>query len=213
MTAPQPSTQLLPASQVSELIQSMAKALRAFQMYLPNNPIYQRAIQNVRTAFKPIWAATDELELKVVETELIWEEQVVYRQLNKSESIAWSLFKDGMRSSPSTRVPRTRSCPVFWSRSIRRVSLPPTRATICLPCSGLSSSRTSSTASSTSSPKAAASCPARRGRPGGPPPPTQRKAARCRRGSGQRPKGVIDLDEIDSTLYFLDEEEITLSRR
>ena len=97
MTAGQPSTQLLPASQVSELIQSMAKALRAFQMYLPNNPIYQRAIQNVRTAFKPIWATTEELELKVVETELIWDDQVVYRQINKGESIAWTLFKDGMR--------------------------------------------------------------------------------------------------------------------
>src|SRR5215208_8309034 len=75
----------------------MAKALRAFQMYMPNNPIYQRAIQNMRAAFQPIWAATDELLLHVVETELVWEEQVVYRQANKNESLAWSLFKDGMR--------------------------------------------------------------------------------------------------------------------
>ena len=50
----------------------MVKALRAFQMYLPNNPIYQRAIQNVRTAFGPIWAATDELVLHVGETDLVW---------------------------------------------------------------------------------------------------------------------------------------------
>jgi HEAT repeat protein len=76
----------------------MVKALRAFQIYLPNNPIHQRAIQNVRTAFKPIWATVDELVLKVVETEFIWEEQVVYRQGNKSESLSWSLFKDGMRT-------------------------------------------------------------------------------------------------------------------
>jgi len=45
---------LLAAAQVSELIQTVAKALRAFQMYMPNNPIYQRAIQNVRAAFEPI---------------------------------------------------------------------------------------------------------------------------------------------------------------
>lgn len=76
----------------------MVKALRAFQIYLPNNPIHQRAIQNVRAAFKPIWAAVDELVLKVVETEFVWEEQVVYRQVNKSESLSWSLFKDGMRT-------------------------------------------------------------------------------------------------------------------
>jgi HEAT repeat protein len=36
--------------------------------------------------------------LKVTETEFIWEEQVVYRQANKSESLSWSLFKDGMRA-------------------------------------------------------------------------------------------------------------------
>ena len=84
-------TQLSPASQVSELIQTIVKALRAFQMYLPNNPIYQRAIQNVRNALIPIWAATDELVLGVGETDMLWEEHSVYHQLNKSESVAWSL--------------------------------------------------------------------------------------------------------------------------
>ena len=97
MTTGQASNKLLAAPQVSELIQTMGKALRAFQMYMPNNPIYQRAIQNMRTAFQPIWAATDELLIHVVETELVWEDQVVYRQGNKNESLAWSLFKDGMR--------------------------------------------------------------------------------------------------------------------
>jgi HEAT repeat protein len=95
---PQPHTTVLPASQVAELIAAMVKALRAFQMYLPNNPIYQRAIQNVQAACSPIWAATDELVLKVGDTEFIWEEQVVYRQLSKNESLSWSLFKDGMRA-------------------------------------------------------------------------------------------------------------------
>ena len=86
MTTEQTSTQLLPASQVSELIQTIVKALRAFQMYLPNNPIYQRAIQNVRTALNPVWAATDELDLHIGESDLLWEEQSVYHQVNRSES-------------------------------------------------------------------------------------------------------------------------------
>jgi HEAT repeat protein len=76
----------------------MVKALRAFQMYLPNNPVYQRAVKNVQAACPPIWSSTDEVVLKVTETEFIWEEQVVYRQANKSESLSWSLFKDGMRA-------------------------------------------------------------------------------------------------------------------
>ena len=67
-------------------------------MYLPNNPIYQRATENLRAAFSPIWAVLDELVLTVAETDFVWEEQVVYHQPNKSESLAWGLFKDGMRS-------------------------------------------------------------------------------------------------------------------
>ncbi|HJP57656.1 MAG TPA: HEAT repeat domain-containing protein [Gemmatimonadales bacterium] len=88
---------VLPTSQISELFTSLVKAMRAFQMYLPNNPIYQRAAQQVRAAFAPVWAATDTLELQVVETDLHWEGEVVYQQLSKSDSFAWALYKDGMR--------------------------------------------------------------------------------------------------------------------
>ena len=98
MTAGNLPTDVLPVSQVAELINGLVKALRAFHMYLPNNPIYQRATENLRIAFLPIWNATDELVLHVVETDFVWEEQVVYHQLNKSESLAWGLFKDGMRT-------------------------------------------------------------------------------------------------------------------
>jgi len=93
-----PAPVVLPQQQVEELLRTLVKGLRAFQMYLPNNPIYQRAIHNVRAAFLPIWGAgLDRLVLQVVETDLVWEEQVIYHQPNKSESLAWSLFKDGMR--------------------------------------------------------------------------------------------------------------------
>lgn len=96
MTA-HPNDMVLPTSQVSELLQSLVKALRAFQMYLPNNPMYQRASNNVRSGFAPIWPVVDDLVLQVAETDFIWEEQVVYHQLTKGESLAWMLYKDGMR--------------------------------------------------------------------------------------------------------------------
>jgi hypothetical protein len=92
------SAVLQPPALVEELLRSLVKGLRAFQMYLPNNPVYQRAVQTVRGAFQPVWASgVDRLVLQIVETDIIWEEQTVYHQPNKSESIAWSLFKDGMR--------------------------------------------------------------------------------------------------------------------
>ena len=87
-----------PPALVEELLRSLVKGLRAFQMYLPNNPVYQRAVQTVRGAFAPVWAAgVDRLVLQIVETDMIWEETTVYHQPNKGESFAWSLFKDGMR--------------------------------------------------------------------------------------------------------------------
>jgi HEAT repeat protein len=97
MTAGAPSPALLLPSQVAELLQTVVKGLRAFQMYLPNNPVHQRAAVNVKNGFGPIWSAVDELTLAVGETELRWEEEVVYSQLNKNECLAWMLYKDGMR--------------------------------------------------------------------------------------------------------------------
>lgn len=91
------STMINPASQVAEMIRVVVKGLRALQMYLPNNPVYQRSVQSLQAAFAPVWEMTDEVVLSVVETDLIWEQEVVYEQEHRSESFAWLLYKDGMR--------------------------------------------------------------------------------------------------------------------
>ncbi|HET9709188.1 MAG TPA: HEAT repeat domain-containing protein, partial [Gemmatimonadales bacterium] len=92
-------TQLaLPPAQVEELLSLIGKALRAVQLYLPNNPVYQRAIENVRGSCRKIWQSTEDLSLEVQETELRWEGNLVYSHDQKNESIAWTLFKDGVRS-------------------------------------------------------------------------------------------------------------------
>jgi hypothetical protein len=104
----------LPAQQVEELIRTIAKALRAFQMYLPNNPVYRRSIDALRAAFNPIWAGVPALRLTVTESDLIWEEKVVYHQPSRSESFAWLLYKDGLRHltlKPGGRGGRDRAFP------------------------------------------------------------------------------------------------------
>lgn len=88
----------LPPAQVEELMLALAKAQRAHQLYLPNNPVYQQAIERLRQAFRGIWEATDDLFLDVSEAELRWEGNPVYSVPSKSESVAWVLFKDGVRS-------------------------------------------------------------------------------------------------------------------
>ena len=199
---------LLAAPQVSELIQTVAKALRAFQMYMPNNPIYQRAIQNVRAAFQPIWAATDELLIHVVETELVWEDQVVYRQANKAESLAWSLFKDGMREltihkgAEAEELPRLLAIinqarflatdagddllTLLWAHEFQLIQ----HQFVDLFGEG---------GGATPEPSGAAA--------GGESTPEERKAQAAQEAQA-RPEGVVAVDDFDSTLYFLDESEM-----
>jgi hypothetical protein len=98
-TAPPPC----PPALVEELFKLLAKAVRAFQLYLPNNPMYQRAMDQARAAFGPIWEATDHLRLVVSEHELRWEGQVVDREESKTESLAWVFYKDGIRELTITR--------------------------------------------------------------------------------------------------------------
>ncbi len=85
-------------SAIENLMQVMMKGLRASQLYLPNNPVYQNAIQNVRAAFEPVWEHCSELDLRVTESDLTWEGTAVLKQPEKNDSLAWVLFKDGIRA-------------------------------------------------------------------------------------------------------------------
>ncbi|MGI8843098.1 MAG: HEAT repeat domain-containing protein [Gemmatimonadaceae bacterium] len=78
-------------------LQALGKAVRAHQLYLPNNPVYQRAIEQLRAAFVTLWAETDQLTLAITESELKWEGEVVASEPSKSESLAWMLYQDGLR--------------------------------------------------------------------------------------------------------------------
>ena len=209
-----PPATLLPPSQVEELLRSLTKGLRAFQMYLPNNPIYQRAVQNVRLAFQPIWqGGLDQLVLQIVETDMVWEEQVVYHQPAKHESLAWWLFKDGMRVLtllPGVEegeiirfldvVQRARSLPadagddlltLLWEQDFTLVQYHFTEFIPDTAVPGLSGEGTA---------------------PATQPEEQQRQAEenRSRVAEDAPPRGskVIDLEDFDATLYWLEENEI-----
>ncbi len=96
-TAPQAGAGLEPQL-VDALMQAMVKGLRATQLYLPNNPVYQQALQNVRAAFAPIFQETPQLVLGVTESDLLLDKRAVLSQPNRADSIAWVLFKDGVRT-------------------------------------------------------------------------------------------------------------------
>ena len=83
---------------VEELLKLFVKAQRAHQLYLQNNPMYQRSIELLRASFVPIWQKTDELVLAVTETEIRWcGKAVLVEPTKSSDSLPWICYKDGVR--------------------------------------------------------------------------------------------------------------------
>ena len=86
------------SSLVSELLRTFAKAVRAHQLYLPNNPMHARAIDAARSAFLAVWQEDDSLTLQVTESELRWHGRAMMEEPDRtSDSIPWLLYKDGVR--------------------------------------------------------------------------------------------------------------------
>lgn len=82
---------------VEEVLRQFAKTVRTHQLYLPNNPVYQRAIETLRAAFEEVWKQTEELALDITDSEFRWVGVTVMRDPSRSESLPWLFFKDGIR--------------------------------------------------------------------------------------------------------------------
>ena len=82
---------------IEELLRVLVKSQRALQMYLPNNPMYSRALDQIGDAFAPVWGITGRLVLEIQEGEISWDGVVVYRQASRTDGLAWQLHKDGLR--------------------------------------------------------------------------------------------------------------------
>ncbi len=108
MTAPPPAQTLQPTELrpdeppfapqlVEELLRQLARAVKTRQLYLPNNPIYQRSVEQLQAAFSPLWEETSELVVQIFETEFRWSGVVVHQEAAGGESLPWTCYKDGLR--------------------------------------------------------------------------------------------------------------------
>jgi HEAT repeat protein len=82
---------------VEELLRQLARAVKTRQLYLPNNPIYQRSVEQLQAAFAPLWEQTSEVVLQISETEFRWSGVVVHQESTGGESLPWTCYKDGLR--------------------------------------------------------------------------------------------------------------------
>lgn len=191
---------------VESLLQTLLKGLRATQLYLPNNPVYQAAISNLQKAFAAVWEEVDELHLDVIEHEIKWEGKVVLNQ-PRAESLAWVMFKDGVRTvtiqpgAEAEEIPallrvlhRARTLPedaeddlltLLWEQDFQQLSY--TFLELTEDAKPLESSPERE-------PPAQSPKDVMQQEEQAPEPPT--------------PTGLISLDDFDATLYFLDENDI-----
>lgn len=87
-----------PVPYVTDMLKAFVKAVRAHQLYLPNNPMHARSLEAVKDAFATLWKQTDQIELEIVETQLKWEGRVVLDEGDRtSDNLAWLFYKDGIR--------------------------------------------------------------------------------------------------------------------
>ena len=83
---------------VTDLVRQFGKAVRAHQLYLPNNPMHARAIDAAKEAFVAVWKETDSFVITIDDSTLSWEGRVVLEEPGRnSDSIPWLLYKDGVR--------------------------------------------------------------------------------------------------------------------
>lgn len=87
-----------PPVMVEDVLKLLDKAIKAHQLYLPNNPTYQKSIATTKAAIEPLWALTGSLVLQVTDTQLKYFGVPVNDHPEKGgDSLPWLLFKDGLR--------------------------------------------------------------------------------------------------------------------
>ena len=90
-------TTTIPVAEVRDLFVTLGKALRAVQLYDENNPVYLRFVQSLRDALKELWGDIDQLVVTIEEDRLTVGGEEAYRADNRSDSLAFLFFKDGIR--------------------------------------------------------------------------------------------------------------------
>ena len=84
-------------AEVRGLFVVLAKALRAFQLYDDNNPVRKRFVTSLREALEQLWQEVEGINLSVEEHRFLLVGEEVYENSSRSDSLAFLLYKDGIR--------------------------------------------------------------------------------------------------------------------
>jgi hypothetical protein len=110
-TVPRPSPAALPAeleeearisgtpagAAVNAALLALSRAARSFLLYLPNNATIRSFIEDFRIKMKRALDAASPIDLEVRPFELVLGSEVVYVERERERSLAFRLFRDGVR--------------------------------------------------------------------------------------------------------------------
>ncbi len=80
-----------------ELMRSLLKAIKAFKLYESNNPMLAKQLEELTTKFRGHLDRYQALNLQVGEYKLLFEGKPIYENTDMKESLAFLLYKDGLR--------------------------------------------------------------------------------------------------------------------
>ena len=80
-----------------EVVAVLAKTVAAMRMYLPNNPVYLKFREDLEKKFELFFLEEDMLTLTIGRFDLSFRGIQVYTNTDKEESLAFLLYKDGVR--------------------------------------------------------------------------------------------------------------------
>ncbi|MDB4951028.1 MAG: hypothetical protein JWM27_3677 [Gemmatimonadetes bacterium] len=83
--------------EVKEVVGGFAKALRTHLLYEGGGPALERFLETLRTRTAALWDKLDHLRLGVEEHHVTWEGHTVFHSEERSEDLAFLLYKDGIR--------------------------------------------------------------------------------------------------------------------
>jgi hypothetical protein len=87
---------VVPPAEVADLFSALDKAVRAQRLYQPNNPVYQGFIAGIQAAFARLWSRTPSLSAAIEEHAFRWHGQT-FSAGDGRDSLPFLFYKDGIR--------------------------------------------------------------------------------------------------------------------
>jgi HEAT repeat protein len=198
-----------PSAPIEDMLKLLTKGVRAHQLYMHNNPTYLKALEALRASFTPIWEYTDDFALQITEGQFLWEDTPVLTEDGKtSESLPWTFYKDGVRELRFAKGFEASDLEPFLDvvQRARRNSPDEDDLLVMLWEQELHQLRYRYVDLSSDTPGAATL--ESRFEPHVVEPPTADDPPLPEESLLLSRPGVVNLDDFDSTLYFLDEKEV-----